>query len=120
MCNQTAANTGFNFSLLPRRAGIVLAVYLPTYISGGCEQPPPERLGLEYGGERYFITHDVPETDGRGKHAHRVCQQFLVCLRGHCSVTVDDASPRRSFSSTVPTRSSHPTDGLGHAIQAFI
>ena len=40
--------------------------------------------------KRYFIVFDVPGKDVRGEHAHRRCQQFLVCLRGSLSVVVDD------------------------------
>jgi len=40
--------------------------------------------------KRYFVCFDVPGKDVRGEHAHRRCQQFLVCLRGSLSVVVDD------------------------------
>lgn len=53
--------------------------------------------GLPFAPQRYFITYDVPESDERGKHAHRVCQQFLVCVRGRCSVVVDDGKNREEF-----------------------
>ncbi|HET7697878.1 MAG TPA: WxcM-like domain-containing protein [Vicinamibacterales bacterium] len=39
---------------------------------------------------RYFIVFDVPGKDVRGEHAHRRCQQFLVCVRGSVNVVVDD------------------------------
>jgi dTDP-4-dehydrorhamnose 3,5-epimerase-like enzyme len=41
---------------------------------------------------RYFLVFDVPGKEVRGEHAHRRCQQFLVCLRGSVSVVVDDGS----------------------------
>lgn len=40
--------------------------------------------------QRYFLVYDVPGKDVRGEHAHRRCQQFLVCARGSLSVVVDD------------------------------
>jgi UDP-2-acetamido-3-amino-2,3-dideoxy-glucuronate N-acetyltransferase len=43
---------------------------------------------------RYFLVYDVPSRDIRGEHAHRQCQQFLVCLNGSCSVVVDDGRNR--------------------------
>lgn len=43
---------------------------------------------------RYFLVFDVPGKDVRGEHAHRQCQQFLICARGSVSVVVDDG--RRS------------------------
>jgi hypothetical protein len=33
---------------------------------------------------------DVPGKDVRGEHAHRRCDQFLVCARGTLNVVVDD------------------------------
>ena len=40
--------------------------------------------------QRYFLVYDVPGKDVRGEHAHRRCEQFLVCARGSLSVVVDD------------------------------
>jgi acetyltransferase-like isoleucine patch superfamily enzyme len=42
--------------------------------------------------KRYFMVFDVPGKDGRGEHAHRRCQQFLVCIRGSVTVMVDDGT----------------------------
>ena len=44
--------------------------------------------------KRYFLVFDVPSTDVRGEHAHRECHQFLVCVKGNCSVVVDDGQNR--------------------------
>lgn len=43
---------------------------------------------------RYFIVFDVPSTELRGEHAHRQCQQFLICLNGSCRVLLDDGESR--------------------------
>ncbi len=43
---------------------------------------------------RYFLVHAVPSGETRGAHAHRTCEQFLVCVAGACSVLVDDGSTR--------------------------
>ena len=42
--------------------------------------------------KRYFMVFDVPGKDVRGEHAHRRCQQFLVCIRGSVTVMVDDGT----------------------------
>jgi dTDP-4-dehydrorhamnose 3,5-epimerase-like enzyme len=39
---------------------------------------------------RYFVIFDVASSQIRGKHAHRKCHQFLVCVRGSVAVAVDD------------------------------
>jgi len=44
--------------------------------------------------QRYFLVYDVPSKEVRGEHAHRQCQQFLVCVKGSCSVVVDDGQNR--------------------------
>jgi len=44
--------------------------------------------------KRYFLVFDVPSRDIRGEHAHRECHQFLVCIKGSCSVVVDDGKNR--------------------------
>ncbi len=41
---------------------------------------------------RYFMVFDVPGKDVRGEHAHRRCEQFIVCARGSVSVVVDDGA----------------------------
>lgn len=43
---------------------------------------------------RYFIVFNVPSVKTRGQHAHRRCQQFLVCVKGSCAVVVDDGQKR--------------------------
>jgi len=45
--------------------------------------------------ERYFIVFDVPSEELRGEHAHRVCEQFLICVRGSCHALLDDGTSRR-------------------------
>lgn len=43
---------------------------------------------------RYFIVYDVPSKHVRGEHAHKKLEQFLICVRGGCSVLVDNGSGR--------------------------
>jgi UDP-2-acetamido-3-amino-2,3-dideoxy-glucuronate N-acetyltransferase len=47
--------------------------------------------------KRYFIIFDVPSQELRGEHAHRECHQFLVCVKGSCSVITDDGVTRNEF-----------------------
>lgn len=47
--------------------------------------------------KRYFLVFDVPSRETRGEHAHRECHQFLVCVRGSCSVVADDGQYRQEF-----------------------
>ena len=45
---------------------------------------------LPFEPRRYFLVFDVPSSDVRGEHAHKNLHQFLVCVRGSCTVVVDD------------------------------
>jgi len=53
---------------------------------------------------RYFLIYDVPNDRVRGEHAHRKLKQFLVCLRGRCSIIVDDAVRREEILLDSPNR----------------
>jgi acetyltransferase-like isoleucine patch superfamily enzyme len=43
---------------------------------------------------RYFLVFKVPSEKTRGEHAHYECHQFLICVKGSCSVVVDDGNSR--------------------------
>lgn len=49
---------------------------------------------LPFTPKRYFMVFDVPSKEVRGEHAHRQCHQFLICIKGNCSVVVDDGKDR--------------------------
>lgn len=55
---------------------------------------------------RFFAVFDVPSRDVRGEHAHRRCEQVLVCLRGTVACIVDDGHDR------VQVRLDRPDIGL--------
>lgn len=41
---------------------------------------------------RFFAMFEVPAGTLRGDHAHRRCHQFFVCLRGACTLRLDDGT----------------------------
>lgn len=47
--------------------------------------------------KRYFIVYDVPSRKIRGEHAHKALHQFLVCIKGSCSLVVDDGKSREEI-----------------------
>lgn len=47
--------------------------------------------------KRYFLVFDVPSREVRGEHAHKKIHQFLVCIKGSCSLVVDDGKNREEF-----------------------
>ena len=44
--------------------------------------------------QRYFMVYGVPSREIRGEHAHKQCHEFLICVRGSCSVMADDGEQR--------------------------
>lgn len=43
---------------------------------------------------RYFAVFQVPSVELRGEHAHKRCEQFLLCLHGSVRVLLDDGRRR--------------------------
>jgi hypothetical protein len=44
-----------------------------------------------------LFTVTAPRDAERGKHAHRLCSQFMICVHGMVNVVCDDGGNRRSF-----------------------
>jgi acetyltransferase-like isoleucine patch superfamily enzyme/dTDP-4-dehydrorhamnose 3,5-epimerase-like enzyme len=53
--------------------------------------------------KRYFLVFDIPNREIRGEHAHRTCNQFLICVKGSCAVVADDGKCRQEFLLDGPT-----------------
>ncbi|AKF53066.1 MULTISPECIES: WxcM-like domain-containing protein [Pseudomonas] len=57
--------------------------------------------------ERYFLVYDVPTAETRGEHAHRICHQFLVAVKGSVHVVADDGVNREEFILDKPNQGIH-------------
>jgi UDP-2-acetamido-3-amino-2,3-dideoxy-glucuronate N-acetyltransferase len=49
---------------------------------------------IPFAPRRFFSVMHVPSKDVRGAHAHRTCEQFLVCQVGSVAIVVDDGRVR--------------------------
>ncbi|MBX3099088.1 MAG: WxcM-like domain-containing protein [Salinibacterium sp.] len=49
-------------------------------------------MQLPFVTRRIFTLFDIPEGEVRGTHAHRQCEQFLICMTGSVSAIVDDGA----------------------------
>jgi len=58
--------------------------------------------GLPFAPVRCFVVFNVPSKEVRGEHAHRVCEQLLVCLRGALAVVCDDGRERQEIALDSP------------------
>jgi UDP-2-acetamido-3-amino-2,3-dideoxy-glucuronate N-acetyltransferase len=57
--------------------------------------------------KRYFLVFNVPNEKTRGEHAHRLCHQFLICVKGSCAVVVDDGESRCELLLDSPNKGIH-------------
>jgi acetyltransferase-like isoleucine patch superfamily enzyme len=53
---------------------------------------------------RLFTVFGVPSADVRGAHAHRTCEQLLVCVQGSVRAVVDDGRDLQEFVLDRPDR----------------
>ena len=44
--------------------------------------------------KRFFVISNVPSLTIRGEHAHKKCEQFLVCIKGKCDVILDNGKEK--------------------------
>jgi UDP-2-acetamido-3-amino-2,3-dideoxy-glucuronate N-acetyltransferase len=56
---------------------------------------------------RYFLVFDVPSGEVRGEHAHKRLHQFLICVKGSCSVTLDDGQTAKEIKLSSPSQGLH-------------
>ena len=72
---------------------------------------------IPFAPKRYFVVFDVPGKDVRGEHAHRLCHQFLVCVRGSLVVVVDDGAASEEIVLDGPSYGAlYPAHDLGRAV----
>jgi UDP-2-acetamido-3-amino-2,3-dideoxy-glucuronate N-acetyltransferase len=62
---------------------------------------------LPFHPQRFFLVFDVSSREVRGEHAHRELHEFLVCLRGSCSLALDDGQSRQEVVLDSPTVGLH-------------
>lgn len=62
---------------------------------------------LPFQPKRYFLVFDVPSQETRGEHAHKICHQFLICIKGSVRVLADDGTRRQEFTLDSPSVGLH-------------
>lgn len=50
--------------------------------------------GLPFVAQRIFTLLDIPRGEARGTHAHRQCEQLLICMKGSVTAVIDDGIHR--------------------------
>ena len=51
----------------------------------------------------FFIVNDINNLS-RGKHAHKLCSQLLLCIQGQVNVKCDDGEKKSNFLLNNPTK----------------
>ena len=62
---------------------------------------------LPFGCQRIFYTYTVPEGSVRGEHAHKICEQFLIVMKGVLNVRVDNGEQRDEIVLDSPSKGLH-------------
>ncbi|WP_320674935.1 FdtA/QdtA family cupin domain-containing protein [Prochlorococcus sp. MIT 1341] len=57
--------------------------------------------------KRVFYIYDVKANEIRGRHAHKLCNQFLICLAGEVEVICDDGLQKKTFTLKSPLEGLH-------------
>lgn len=60
-----------------------------TFVEGGNHIPFDIR--------RVFYLYDVPDASGRGAHAHKALEQFIIAMSGGFDVVLDDGIEKKRF-----------------------
>lgn len=75
--------------------------------------PSGTLLPIEFEGDlpfivkRIFTVADVPHGGIRGAHAHKQCQQILICIKGEISVFLDDGYDQTTIVLNSPEKGLH-------------
>lgn len=67
---------------------------------------------LPFDVKRLFFTYNVPTTEVRGEHAHKVCEQFLIAMHGALHVIADNGIVREEFILDSPRHGLHLPAGV--------
>ena len=75
--------------------------------------------------QRVFYTYTVPQGAVRGEHAHKLCEEFLVSLRGAVSIVSDDGAHRDEFLLDSPSKglwlpAGRWTEQFGHSPDSIL
>ena len=66
-----------------------------------------EETDIPFNFKRVFYIYDAKSGEIRGKHAHRRCNQFLICLHGEIEVCCDDGNNNKKYLLNSPRNGLH-------------
>lgn len=84
--------------MLPRVSNLAVVTF-PSFRDGRGRLSVAELAPIvQFPVRRLFWIDQVPEDASRGGHAHKLCNQFMICLSGRISVDVYDGLMERTLS----------------------
>jgi UDP-2-acetamido-3-amino-2,3-dideoxy-glucuronate N-acetyltransferase len=63
--------------------------------------------GLPFQPRRVFLVHEVPSDLTRGEHAHRECDQLLLCVHGRVTIWTDNGVEQQEWLLDHPAKALH-------------
>ncbi len=69
--------------------------------------------------KRVYYAYDTKDGVIRGRHAHRLLQQILICIHGNCKVMLDDGKERKIVTLDQPNMGIYITSGIWREVFDF-
>lgn len=69
--------------------------------------------------KRIYYIYDIAKEARRGFHAHKELEQYLICIHGECTISLDDGSEVREVNLNSPSEGLYVGPGMWHEMHAF-
>ena len=76
-------------------------------------------LEIPFETKRVYYLYDIPGGEGRGAHAHKELQQYIVAASGSFDIIVDDGRVKRAFHLSRPYLGLYIPSGLWRELNNF-
>lgn len=78
-----------------------------------------ERKNIPFDIRRCYYMYNTQPDVSRGFHAHRTLEQVLVCVRGQCTILLDDGRERKKVLLDRPNKGLYLSPGLWREMHDF-
>lgn len=68
---------------------------------------------------RVYYIYDVVEGERRGFHAHKNLEQYLICVKGKCTILLDDGKEKRDVILDNPNEGLYVRTNVWHEMYDF-
>jgi hypothetical protein len=78
-----------------------------------------EQSSVPFPLERIYYLYDIPSSESRGGHAHKILQQLITAVSGSFNITLDDGSIKRTFLLNNPNQGLLIVPGIWRELSDF-